>query len=154
MAGVLSELVSLAGTVPTALELKARFASRSTAIAEGNEDLDMPPWAHSTSGPGDIYLTLSGDLAGVRLSEDPRGWGTEAEFAVKHGTLAEAEAAVGPTKPERRGLHPPPGGPRRDVRIERARRMTSVTFELDEDDPSRVVEMKVFFSSYVDTDEP
>jgi hypothetical protein len=47
--------------------------------------LSRPAWAKRVTGGGDVFLELDGDLSGLQLWEDSRGWGPDAELAVARG---------------------------------------------------------------------
>ena len=84
-----------ASTWPTAATLRDHFAPRARSIRLAGPDLEMPSWAHSVGGSGDVFVELEGDLAGVRLYDDPRGWGAYAVFSVARGSLADVEPVLG-----------------------------------------------------------
>ncbi len=92
---------------PTAAALQTHFEPRAKAITMAGPKLDMPAWASGASGADDIYVELGGPAIGVRLWDDPRGWGTYAELAV-NASLDEVAAATGPLAAVPRG---PSGGP-------------------------------------------
>lgn len=82
---------------PSAAALDARLRGRATARSVAGPNLQHPPWGREVGGADDVYLGLGGDVFGVHLHEDPRGWGAYANLAVANGTLAEVESVVGPT---------------------------------------------------------
>ena len=86
------------GGMPTAKALIERYTPRAKASMKAGPNLDHPKWASTITGADDIFLDLEGELAGLQLYEDSRGWGAYAVLAVAKGTLAEAEVVVGKTK--------------------------------------------------------
>ena len=93
----LAALIRLAdATVPTASTLRAYFAPRALAIAVAGPNLDWPKWASRAHGRDDVYVDLAGDVIGVRLWDDDRGYGTSTELTVKNGVVADVENLTGP----------------------------------------------------------
>lgn len=96
-------LADLLGTAtagpPTAESLRDRFLPQAKRVTTAGPNLTPAAWARRVSGAGDVFLDLDGDVAGLQLWEDSRGWGAYAEVAVTKGTLADVEAVAGPTQP-------------------------------------------------------
>jgi hypothetical protein len=82
---------------PSAAQLDAWLQGRATARTVAGPNLAMPAWAREVGGAADVYLAFEGDVDGVHLHEDPRGWGASATLHVRHGTLDDVESVVGPT---------------------------------------------------------
>ena len=99
-------------SLPTAAELRDHLAARARSISVAGPNLERPAWAPGVDDASDIFVELGGDVIGIHLWDDARGWGAYAELAVARGTLAEIETVTGPLErvPARPG-----GGPRRDV---------------------------------------
>jgi hypothetical protein len=96
--GLLEDLLILADArMPSAHALERRYSANAIAVATAGPMLDRPGWALAVRGASDVFLTLTGDLAGLQLWEDSRGWGAYAELAVTRGTLSDIEAVTGPT---------------------------------------------------------
>lgn len=92
----IKELLELGrAAAPTAEQLRAHF-SRDRTIAFAGPDLAMPSWAWSVGSADEAFIDIGGDVIGVQISDDPRGWGASAELAVARGTLADVEAITGP----------------------------------------------------------
>jgi hypothetical protein len=96
----LAELLGLGDAgPPTADALIARFGPLARQITLAGPDLTRPPWARRVSSAADTYLELEGEVAGLQVWEDGRGWGAYVEIAVTRGTRADVEAVVGATQP-------------------------------------------------------
>jgi hypothetical protein len=80
---------------PNAGQLRDRLAPYATEISTASRG-EWPSWARESAN-GYIYLTCGGDVRGVIVWDDPRGWGTYAKIVVAAATLADIEKAVGPT---------------------------------------------------------
>ena len=151
LADTVAALLSLASDrPPTAVEIEGHFRGQATARATASENLDHPTWTGLVNGPDDVYLTLDGDLAGIQIWEDPRGWGAYAELAVMRGTLADVESIVGPMQPMPRAPDDFHSGQKAAAYVERAGRTVRVFAELAGDN-RRVVRVTVCFPS---RDEP
>ncbi|HEX7899067.1 MAG TPA: hypothetical protein VF950_14985 [Planctomycetota bacterium] len=94
---LLAELLGL-GT-PSAVELLERFRPRAGKITTAGPNLETPAWARRVTSAEDTFLELGGDVPGLQLWEDGRGWGAYVEFKVARGTLAELEDVAGKTAP-------------------------------------------------------
>jgi len=95
---VLTVLLDLVGDAPpTAAQIEQRLAGFATARDVSGPNLDHPAWASLVNGADDVYLTMEGDVAGVQVYEDSRGWGAYAEVSVVRGTMADVESVVGVT---------------------------------------------------------
>jgi hypothetical protein len=90
VAALVRDLIELT-PVPDAARLRDHLAPYATAIST-----EHPDWAREWA-TGYIYLTLSGDVRGVVVWDDPRGWGTYAKIVVARARLADVEAVIGPT---------------------------------------------------------
>jgi len=99
---VLADLIGLGK--PTAVQLRARYASRATTMEFAGPNLSHPDWVVLVNGEHDVFFTLGGDVIGLQLWEDH---GAYVELAVAKGTLAEAQTVIGPTQalPDENG-HP------------------------------------------------
>jgi hypothetical protein len=95
---VLADLIGQEDKRPTAQSLRDRYGLRATSITIADEQLDAPAWAKQVTA-ADIFLETTGELAGIQLSDDSRGWFSTADIAVVRGTLADIEAVTGPTEP-------------------------------------------------------
>jgi hypothetical protein len=99
LSAMLGELLDLARPgPPTAQALRDHYAPRAKKITTAGPQLSRPPWAKRVSGGDDVFLELDGDIAGLQLWEDGRGWGAYAELSVTRGTRDDVEALVGPTQ--------------------------------------------------------
>jgi hypothetical protein len=96
--GILADLIAQKDKKPTAQSLGARYEPRATPVRLAASDPNRPWWASSGDYADDVFIELNGDLAGIRLSDDSRGWFTSAEIRVLNGTLADVEAVIGPTR--------------------------------------------------------
>lgn len=97
---ILSELLDQGNAgPPTASALIAHFSPRAKKISVAGPQLARAPWASRVGGAEDTFLDLDGEIAGLQIWEDPRGWGAYVELAVKKGTLADVEAVAGATSP-------------------------------------------------------
>jgi hypothetical protein len=145
-AQIVTELLALSKTeMPSAATIKSTFASRATKLETGDPDLKYPTWAEGTRGSSDIFLTLSGDCAGMAIWEDSRGWGAVAELAVTNGTRADLEKLVGPMKPMVRNPDDFHSGPKVAAYVARGDKSVRVFAELDKQDKSRVVRLTIQF---------
>jgi hypothetical protein len=96
---LIAELLEMAKTgMPSAVQLHGRLEKRATSDRRSGPNLDIPKWARSTAGADDIFMEMAGDVIGVRLEEDSRGWGAYAELFVKPTPLADIEKVTGQTK--------------------------------------------------------
>lgn len=147
VASLVAELLDAANTgPPPAKALIALLSGRATAIAHGNDQLTYPAWAKGTHGPGDTYLTFGGEIEGVALHDDPRGWGAYAEISVAQGTRADLEALLGTM----RDVPPNPGGrspPTVSAYVERGGKTVRVFVELDRHDRTRVRRVTMHFQT-------
>jgi hypothetical protein len=95
---LLRELLDLTNQgPPSAAQLADHLRDRATARSVAGPNFDHPGWAREVGGAADTYLSFDGDVAGVHLHEDPRGWGAYANLSLRRGSLAEVESVVGPT---------------------------------------------------------
>lgn len=83
---------------PNAARLGKHLALSATHVSVPGPNLDHPDWATETSS-GYTFLTLTGDIRGVTIWDDPRGWGTYAKIYVATAALADIERVIGATKP-------------------------------------------------------
>jgi hypothetical protein len=147
LTSLVAELLDAANAgPPPAKALIALLSPRATAITHGNENLTYPSWAKGTRGSGDTYLTFAGDIAGIALYDDSRGWGAYAEIAVAQGTRAELEALLGTM----RDVPPNPGGrspPTISAYVERGGKTVRVFVELDRADRTRVRRVTLHFQT-------
>jgi hypothetical protein len=98
-ASLIAELLDMSKAgMPTAVQLRQRLEPRATSLKLSGPNLDIPNWARSTAGADDVFMEMAGDVIGVRLEEDSRGWGAYAELFVKNTTLAHVEKVTGTTK--------------------------------------------------------
>jgi tetratricopeptide (TPR) repeat protein len=81
--------------LPDAAALRELYVSRGAyKITDAGPNLDRPPWA-SAVGADNLFVHIErGDISGVRLWDDPRGWGTYAEVALARGDQAEVEKVL------------------------------------------------------------
>lgn len=84
---------------PTARALIDHFSPRAKKVTVAGPQLTRAPWARRVGGAEDTFLDLDGDLAGLQVWDDSRGWGAYVEVAVRKGTLADVEAVAGATNP-------------------------------------------------------
>ena len=86
--------------VPNADELRAHLEPRATDVSRAGPWLLAPVWAYSVGGADDAFVELDpdGDVPGIHVWNDSRGWGTYAEITVRRGTLRDIEAVVGPSR--------------------------------------------------------
>lgn len=84
--------------MPSAIELRKRLEPRATSVKLSGPNLDIPKWARSTAGADDVFMEMAGDVIGVHLEEDSRGWGAYAELFTKPIALADVEKVTGKTK--------------------------------------------------------
>lgn len=99
---VLADLIGLGK--PTAAQLRARYASRAKEMELAGPNLSHPTWVVQVNSENDVFFALDGDVIGLQLWEDH---GAYVELAVAKGTLADAQAVIGPTQalPDENG-HP------------------------------------------------
>jgi hypothetical protein len=98
LSDLLAELLDLARSgPPSAAQIEEHLRGRATSRTVAGPNLSHPAWGREVGGAADVYLSLDGDVEGVHLHEDPRGWGAYANLAVRRGSLAEVESVVGPT---------------------------------------------------------
>src|SRR6185312_16257683 len=76
--------------------LRARYAPRAKTMELAGPNLSHPDWVAEVNGPDDVFFAFGGDIVGLQLWEDH---GPYVELAVAKGTLADAEAVIGPTEP-------------------------------------------------------
>lgn len=117
---------------PTATQLRARYEGRATQVTTAGPNLEHPSWTTSVNGADDVFIDLGGDVAGIQLHEDSRGWGAYADLAVVRGTLAEAEAVLGPTRSVPRNPGDSASGPTVAAYVERGGHTVRVFLELDD----------------------
>jgi hypothetical protein len=86
--------------LPAAADLHAYLAPRARAITVAGPNLEHPAWAKQVSGAQDVYVELGdGDVTGIHLFDDSRGWGAYATLYVRRGALADVEAVTGALQP-------------------------------------------------------
>jgi hypothetical protein len=85
--------------MPTADEIRAALETRARDISEAGPFLVAPVWAYAVGGAEDIFVELEpeGDVPGMRLWNDSRGWGSYAEISVRRGTLRDVHEVIGQT---------------------------------------------------------
>jgi hypothetical protein len=76
--------------------LRARYAPRAKTMELAGPNLSHPDWVAEVNGPDDVFFAFGADIVGLQLWEDH---GPYVELAVVKGTLADAEAVIGPTEP-------------------------------------------------------
>lgn len=144
----ITALLDLAGaTPPSGQTVEDAFTAHATKRETGNENLTSPAWAKGTHGTKDVFLSLAGDLAGIAIWEDDRGWGTYAELAVSRGTLAEVEAIVGATRAVPRNPDDFTSGEKVAAYVERGGKTVRVFVEMDRQDRTQVRRVTVHFES-------
>lgn len=93
-------LAQAASGPPTAAALVDRYKGAAKGMSTAGPQLRCPAWAKRVGAASDVFLDGDGgDLHGLHLWEDSRGWGSYVEVWVARGTLADVEAVTGPTKP-------------------------------------------------------
>ena len=98
LADVLQDLLALVDDgPPTAAEVESALRRHAVARSVAGPNLEMPSWGREVAGAADVFLALEGELLGVRVHDDPRGWGAYADLAVRRGSLEDVESVVGPT---------------------------------------------------------
>lgn len=71
----LADLVDLAPHgPPNARDLQQRYAAAATAITTAGPDHNRPSWARRVNDKDDVFIEPSGELAGLQLWNDKRGW--------------------------------------------------------------------------------
>lgn len=96
---LIAELLEMSKTsMPTAVDLRKRLEPRATSVKRSGPDLYIPTWGRTTAGGDDLFMEMAGDVIGIRLEEDSRGWGAYAELFVKNIPLADIEKVIGKTK--------------------------------------------------------
>jgi hypothetical protein len=134
LAEVLAQLLDLVGTTsPSAADIEDHFSAMSTALQLAGPNFERPPWATSVSGKSDVYLSLAGDVRGIHIWEDSRGWGAYASVVVSRGTLADVESVVGPTRPMPRAPDDFHSGEKAAAYVEREGKTVRVFTELTRD---------------------
>jgi hypothetical protein len=81
---------------PSGAGLRARYAGRAKTMELAGPNLSHPDWVAEVNGPDDVFFAFDADVVGLQLWEDH---GPYVELAVAKGTLADAEAVIGPTEP-------------------------------------------------------
>lgn len=133
LAALLADLLDQANAgPPTAAQLRARYEGRAKRVSTAGPNLDHPTWASSVNGAADVFLDLEGDVVGMQLHEDSRGWGAYADLAVTHGTLADAEAVIGSSRAVPRNPDDFSSGPTVASYVERGGHTIRVFVELDD----------------------
>jgi hypothetical protein len=117
---------------PTAAQLRARYEGSAKRVSTAGPNLDHPSWTTSVNGADDVFIDLDGDIAGMQLHEDSRGWGAYADLAVVRGTLADAEAVIGQTRSVARNPDDFKSGPTVASYVERGGHTIRVFLELDD----------------------
>ena len=86
--------------MPAVQELRAQLEPRATDMSAAGPYLVTPVWAYGVGGAEDVFVELEpdGDVPGIRLWSDSRGWGSCAEISVRRGTLRDIEAVIGPSR--------------------------------------------------------
>ena len=134
LAEVLAQLLDLVGTTASsAADIQDRFSALSTALQLAGPNFEHPPWATAVNGKSDVYLSLGGDVAGIHIWEDFRGWGAYASVVVTRGTLADVESVVGPTQPMPRAPDDFHSGEKVAAYVERQGKTVRVFTELRRD---------------------
>lgn len=80
----------------TGAQLRARYSTRAKTMELAGPNLSHPDWVAEVNGPDDVFFAFGADVVGLQLWEDH---GPYVELAVAKGTLADAEAVIGPTEP-------------------------------------------------------
>jgi hypothetical protein len=107
--------------------------------------LEKPSWADTVSSGKDVYLTLEGDVRGMYLHEDPRGWGAYATLYVASGSLSEIEAALGSASPVPRNPGDFHSGPTVALYVPRGSSTVRIFVELAAQGATDVRSVKVHF---------
>jgi hypothetical protein len=79
----------------TSPQLRSRYAARAKTMELAGPNLSHPDWVAEVNGPDDVFFAFGGDVVGLQLWEDH---GPYVELAIAKGTLADAEAVIGPTE--------------------------------------------------------
>ncbi len=116
---------------PTADALRARYEGSAKAVSIAGPNLDHPAWARSVHGKDDVFLELGGEVTGMQLHEDSRGWGAYVNLAIAAGTLADVEAVVGSTRGVPRNPDDFSSGPTVAAYVDRGGKTVRVFAELD-----------------------
>ena len=131
---LIAELLEMSKTaMPTAVELRKRIESRATSVKRAGPNLDHPPWARTIAGADDVFMEMAGDVIGVRLEEDSRGWGAYAELFVKPTPLADIEKVTGKTKFVPRDPDDFTSGETRSAYVDRGEHDVRIFVELTKD---------------------
>jgi hypothetical protein len=91
---VLADLI--AQSHATGEQLRARYAGRAKTLELAGPNLSHPDWVVAVNSADDVFFAFGADVIGLQLWEDH---GPYVELAVVKGTLADAEAVIGPTEP-------------------------------------------------------
>ena len=86
----------IAQTHATAPQLRERYAPRAKTMELAGPNLSHPDWVVAVNNADDVFFALGADVIGLQLWDDH---GAYVELAVAKGTLADAEAVIGPTEP-------------------------------------------------------
>ena len=86
LAALLADLLDQANAgPPTAVQLRARYEGNAKRVSTAGPNLEHPSWTTSVNGADDVFIELDGDVVGMQLHEDSRGWGAYADLAVARG---------------------------------------------------------------------
>ena len=91
---MLADLV--AQTHATAPQLRERYAASAKTMELAGPNLSHPDWVVAVNSADDVFFALGADVIGLQLWDDH---GAYVELAIAKGTLADAEAVIGPTEP-------------------------------------------------------
>jgi len=145
-AALIAELLEMSKAgMPTAAELRQRLEPRSASLKLSGPNLDIPKWAQSTSGADDVFMEMAGEVIGVRLEEDSRGWGAYAELFVKPTPLADIEKVTGKTKFVPRNPDDFHSGETRAAYVDRGKHMVRIFVELTKDGKNDVQRVLMHF---------
>ncbi|NVB83219.1 MAG: hypothetical protein HOV81_32905 [Kofleriaceae bacterium] len=133
LAALLADLLDQANAgPPTATQLRSRYEGSAKHASTAGPNLDHPSWTTSVNGADDVFLDLGGDVVGMQLHEDSRGWGAYVDLAVARGTLADAETVIGKTRSVPRNPDDFKSGPTVAAYVERGGHTVRVFVELDD----------------------
>lgn len=145
-AALIAELLEMSKAgMPTAVQLRQRLEPRATSVKLSGKNLDIPTWARTTAGADDVFMEMAGDVIGVRLEEDSRGWGAYAELFVKPTPLAAIEKVTGATKFVPRDPDDFTSGETRSAYVARSGRDVRIFVELTKDGKKAVQRVLMHF---------
>ncbi len=143
---LIAELLEMSkADMPTAVQLRERLAPRATSVKTSGKNLNIPKWARSTSGANDVFMEMTGDVIGVRLEEDSRGWGAYAELFVQNTSLAAVEKVTGTTKLVPRNPDDFHSGETRAAYVDRGGHHVRIFVELTKDKKQNVQRVLMHF---------